>query len=617
MKKLLSPVLLTAVMLAAAVMPLHAQLTADQKAFEMQVLASLYAKQYAPYEWKRDVMKFDLLDLGPWVAKARAAKDDLDFYQVMAEYVGSLNDAHDTYFNQSDFTAELPFNVDIYDGKVLIDVVIRSLLPLKDYPFDIGDELISIDGKSVADIITDLSKIDSYANPLSTRRWAADKLTFRWQGQLPRASELGDTADVLIKLKSGETAAYKIKWIKSGTPVKKIGPVPGPRLARSARDAKTASKTTTPLEQALAEQPSYMRMSLRMQYLMARPKRLVPHTDEDATGASPIPDSNPATGNDQLPQTGEIKAAVNGNDSLVPVFSLPTGFTRRLGAGRNDYFYSGTFAAQGKRIGYIRIADFQPLPFSLLSLAIRQFNTEMTFMNANTDGLVVDVMRNPGGFGCYSESLFQNITTKPFRTIAEELRPTLTDVISIEQQYSDAVSFGATQNELAWLGGIKRDIESAYSENRGRTGPLPICDLTLDIQPAANSAGAPTGYAKPAILLVDEFTTSAGDVFAALFQDNKRGPLVGMRTAGAGGSVLQGISAGFYSEGSTSITAGMLVRPSTVNVAGFPATNYIENVGVQPDIKVDYMTQSNLTGKGADFVQAFTNAMVEEINRPK
>lgn len=617
MKKLLSPVLLTAVMLAAAVMPLHAQLTADQKAFEMQVLASLYAKQYAPYEWKRDVMKFDLLDLGPWVARARAAKDDLDFYQVMAEYVGSLNDAHDTYFNQSDFTAELPFNVDIYDGKVLIDVVIRSLLPIKDYPFDIGDEVISIDGKSVGDLLTELSKIDSYANPLSTRRWAADKLTFRSQGQLPRAPELGDTADVVIKLKSGATATYPIKWIKSGTPVKKIGPVLSPRMARSARDAKLASSTVNPLEQALAEQPSYMKMSLRMQYLKARPKRLIRQTDARTIEEPPVPDSNSESANDQSPAPNEITAAVNGYDSLLPVFSLPAGFTRRLGAGRSDYFYSGTFIAQGKRIGYIRIADFQPLPFSLLSLATRQFAGEMTFMNANTDGLVVDVMRNPGGFGCYSDSLFQNITTKQYRTIAQELRPTLTDVISIEQQYSDAVSSGATQNELAWLGGIKRDIESAYSENRGRTGPLPICDYTLDIQAAANAAGTPTGYAKPAILLIDEFTTSAGDVFAAIFQDNKRGPLVGMRTAGAGGSVLQGISAGFYSEGSTSVTAGMLVRPSTVNVAGFPATNYIENVGVQPDIKVDYMTQSNLAGKGADFVLAFTNAIVEEINRPK
>ncbi len=611
MKRLLSPVLLTAIMLTAAVMPLHAQLTADQKSFEIQVLASLYAKQYAPYEWKRDVMNFDLLDLGPWVVRARATKDDLDFYQVMAEYVGSLNDAHDTYFNQSDFAAELPFAVDIYDGKVLIDLIFRSLVPVRDYPFVIGDELISIDGKSVADLLTEFAKIDSFANPLSTRRWAADKLTFRAQGQLPRAGELGETADVVIKQKSGGTVSYKIKWVKSGTPVKKIGPVLSPRLARAARPAAREDKPLTLLDKDLADQPSYMRTKLRMQYMKARAKRVIPQEGEEET---PIVEPNPESASEETLPNSETKAAVTGYASIPPVFAPPTGFARRLGTGRSDFFYSGTFVAQGKRIGYIRISDFDP---SLTSLAVNQFGTEMTFMNANTDGLVVDVMRNPGGNPCYADALFQRITTKPFRTIGLEMRPTLSDVISIQQEYADAISLGATQNEIIWLGGIKRDIESAYSENRGRTGSLPVCDYTLDIQPATTQAGVPTGYSKPAILLIDEFSTSAADAFAAIFQDNKRGPLVGVRTAGAGGAVYLGIPVGFYSEGFSSVTAGLLVRPSTVNVPGFPATNYIENVGVHPDIKVDYMTEANLLRNGADFVQAFTDAIVTEINRPK
>ena len=612
MKSFSSPILLTAVMLTAIVPPLHAQLTADQKVFEMQVLASLYAKQYAPYEWKRDVMNFDLLDLGPWVARARAAKDDLDFYQVLAEYVGSLNDAHDTYFNQSDFVAQLPINVDIYDGKVLIDFVFRSYLPLRDYPFVIGDELISIDGRNVADLLTEFAKIDSYANPLSTRRWAADKVTFRAQAQLPRAGELGDTADVVIKQKSGGTVTYKIKWVKSGTPVKKIGPVLSPRLSRVVKAA--------PLEKAAADQPSYFGTTIkRLQSMKARPKRAIPQLEDDATPIEePISEQLAASTSKvrvdhTLPSNG-LNAQVLAYAVIAPVFAPPTGFMRRLGSGRNDFFYSGTFLAQGKRIGYIRISDFDP---SLASFAINQFATEMTYMNANTDGLVLDVMRNPGGSACYAEALFQRITTTPFRTIGVEFRPTLADVISIEQSYDDAVSLGATQNELIWLGGIKRDIEAAYSENRGRTGSLPVCDLTLDIQPATNQAGVPTGYSKPAILLIDEFSTSAADAFSAVFQDNKRGPLVGMRTAGAGGVVILGVPVGFYSEGSTSVTAGLLVRPSTVNIPGFPATNYIENVGVQPDIKVDYMTEVNLLGNGADFVQAFTNAIVAEINRPK
>ncbi len=600
------------VLCVASVVPLFAQMTPSQRMLDIQVLASIYAKQYAPYEWKRDVFQFDMLNLAPWVERARTAKDDLEFYQIMAEYVGSLNDAHSTYFNQSDFAAELPINVDIYDGKVLIDVLVRSLLPIRDFPFDVGDELISIDGKPVADLLTEFAKIDSFANPLSTRRWAADKLAYRFQGQVPRAIELGDTAEVVIKLKNGTLGTYNIKWIKSGYPLKKIGPVPSPRM----NSVGQKSQKTSVLEQSLNDAPPYLKTITKLQYWKARQKRSVPHQDQVEKPEAIATEVDTA---ERTVKAEPPKEFVLGFAELRPVFDNPTGFVQRLGRGRSDYFYSGTYNAQGKRIGYIRIADFQPLPFSLLSLATRQFDTEMAFFNANTDGLVVDVMRNPGGFGCYADQLFRRVTTKPFRTMGQEVRPTVDLVVALKQSLADAQDFGATENELIWLTGITRDVETAYNENRGRTGALPLleCGLILDVLPTSNSSGVPTGYTKPAILLTDEFTTSAGDAFAAIFQDNKRGPLVGMRTAGAGGAVIGGIAAGYYSEGFTSVTATMMVRPNSVAIPGYPVTNYVENVGVHPDIKVDYMTVENLAKGGAPFVAAFTNAIVAEINRPK
>ena len=39
-------------------------------------------------------------------------------------------------------------------------------------------------------------------------------------------------------------------------------------------------------------------------------------------------------------------------------------------------------------------------------------------------------------------------------------------------------------------------------------------------------------------------------------------------------------------------------------------TEYIENVGVRPDIPVDYMTVDNLTNRGKAFVDAFTAAIL-------
>lgn len=66
------------------------------------------------------------------------------------------------------------------------------------------------------------------------------------------------------------------------------------------------------------------------------------------------------------------------------------GFVQRLGRSSIDQFYSGTYTSDGVRIGYICIPSFVPLSSSF---AVNQFATEVAYMQANTDGLVVDVMQ--------------------------------------------------------------------------------------------------------------------------------------------------------------------------------------------------------------------------------
>src|SRR3989442_2217776 len=99
----------------------RAQLLPDQKLLDFQQLAALYAKQYAPYEWKRDALKVDLLQLAPWLDRVLNTKTDIEFYEVCAEYVTSLNDAHSQFFLPTDFQADLLFEVDLYDGNALVE----------------------------------------------------------------------------------------------------------------------------------------------------------------------------------------------------------------------------------------------------------------------------------------------------------------------------------------------------------------------------------------------------------------------------------------------------------------------------------------------------------------
>src|SRR5258708_32606264 len=93
-----------------------AQLPPDKKAADFLNLAGLYAKNYAPYEWKRDVYGFDLLNLRPWIDQVTGSKDDLDFYDICVRYVaGPKSGGHDRDLIPSNFTARLNFPVDLYD----------------------------------------------------------------------------------------------------------------------------------------------------------------------------------------------------------------------------------------------------------------------------------------------------------------------------------------------------------------------------------------------------------------------------------------------------------------------------------------------------------------------
>jgi len=305
---------------------------------------------------------------------------------------------------------------------------------------------------------------------------------------------------------------------------------------------------------------------------------------------------------------------LTGFGARAPIFRLPANFVQRLGRNRADYFYSGTYVAEGKRIGYIRISDFQPTDFSFLFLPLRQWATEIAFLKANTDGLVVDVMRNPGGFGCYGADLMGYLTTKRYFTFGNEIRSTLAWVQAFYESAQLTVDDGLEPWEVIMLGNAYRDVLTAFQENRGRTGPVAICGASLEADPVVDRLFQPIGYDKPMLLLVDEFTTSSGDIFASMAQDNAIATLYGYRTAGAGGATTENV-AGFYSEGSARTTISLLTRAKAYTAPGYPTSIYIENIGIQPDMPADYMTRENLVNRGAGYVEGFSKAIVGLINQ--
>ena len=298
---------------------------------------------------------------------------------------------------------------------------------------------------------------------------------------------------------------------------------------------------------------------------------------------------------------------VRGYGDTKPVFDLPSDFETRLGSAPFDFFYSGVLHAQGLRIGYLRIPSFEGGYYDSVD-----FQSEITYLQQNTDGLILDIMRNPGGDACFAEDLLTRVNPNSFRTVGLEIRATRSWVSDYLHALEDARALGADDVILKQLESNLSAVQQAFHQPSGRTQALPVCGPSLDLEPAKDKASRVVAYTKPIILLTDEFTASAGDLFAAAMQDNQRALLFGNRTMGAGGNVNQ-YQTTTYSEGAGLVTESLMTRNHQVITEGFPATSYIENVGVRPDLVQDYMTQDNLLSSGAGFVKAFTDAIVKYI----
>lgn len=568
------------------------QLSQSQKVADFMQLAGDYAVNYGPYEWKVQNYGFDLFNLKPWLDQIAATKTDLAFYDVMIHYVASLHDNHDEFSIPSDYVADLHFSTDLYDGKPLIDYLDRSYLPARKYPFQIGDELVSVDGVSTQDLITKYLPyaVNGHGNPLLEQRIAVELATTRVQGIDPYAANISDSATVVIRRQSGALETYTIAWDVTGTAITNVGLIPPFKTTGAGPVAHLSPSRVTRPDAKLegANGRAWHAWSTFNQ-----PKTEVPVTAASAART-------------QLRHARVASPLAQVDfDRFTPVFNPPAGFKTRLGTRVTDEFLSGTFPLGSKVIGFIRIPSFTPNSYTN---AYNQWASEMAYFRANTDALVVDVMRNGGGDLCYIQPLMSFLVPQQFWADGLQIRATLGWQQGFSQQLTYDQQTGADQWVIDLDQAYLKEIQQAMSESRGMTGTLPICSDSFMYSPAQDSKGNNIAYTKPMVLLTDGATFSAADFFSAYMADSKRATIVGERTAGAGGNVVS-YDAGTFSQGSTRVTQSLGIRAQSIQNPGFPASLYIENTGVVPDVAVTYNTMDNLLNGGKPFVTAVTNVL--------
>jgi hypothetical protein len=205
-------------------------------------------------------------------------------------------------------------------------------------------------------------------------------------------------------------------------------------------------------------------------------------------------------------------------------------------------------------------------------------------------GLILDVRGNGGGLITAAENLLQLLTPRwvePSR-LSFRCSPLTLDLC----RRFDFVS--------QWAPSIQRSVE---------TGELFSQALPLDDPAAANQRGQ--HYQGPVVLVTDALCYSATDIFAAGFQDNRVGPVLGASgNTGAGGAnvwdhaLLRQL---FPGPGSpfTALPKGTSFRVAIRRItrAGASAGTPLEDLGVVPD---DHhtMTKRDLIEGNADLIAA-------------
>ena len=558
-------------------MAANAALTPDQRVEDFRGLAALVIRHYAPAQWKQELWGYDILKLDPWIAKVRAAKDDIEYLDICHEYLAGVQDGHVSLAINSVFFASLGLGLDLYDGRVLVDSL-STFFTAQRLPLGVGDEIVSVDGRPVGDWIAQLSRYSQSGNERATSRIAAQLISSRSQSSIPWAHRTGDTARIEAVRLDGSRVTFDARWSKSGDPITELG---GVRALRRDRGA-----------------PG---VSLRKEFDNA--------ADWGAwtgpRGPEPLAALDPAARwirENAEESYDSLRGELAGISSFTPQWSPPAGFQIRLGARSTDQFLSGTWRVGNATVGYLRIPSFTP---SNTNLAITQFATELQELNSTTSALVLDIANNGGGNACLPEVYLGFLVPRSYWGVSSWFKATQRWVAQFESRRDFARATGEAW-EIRSLELYTNLMRAAYQEG-GYAGVFPLCGAT------STPLGAQL-YNKPVMLLVNEFSFSAADRMAALFQDARRGPLFGRRTSGLGGTVVT-FPGPPFSEGSVRLTVALGVRERPVTTPGGITSRFYENVGVWPDIDVEYQTRDNLLQRGAPFLNRLSAELARLIGQ--
>jgi hypothetical protein len=532
-------------------------LTPSQRLADFDQLQALFFKNYGAFQWKRDRLGFDLFDNSKdedWRSRIRAARNDLEFGEVMVSWLEQFQDAHVRLEFPAGFRADLGIRTEWIDGKVLVTKVDGYKSEEQTPSPALYDELVEIDGVNVRDAMRVLYRYVPGTNLDSKNRLAAQMLTFRKQSIIPYALPSAVCSGAIT---TGARCST-LKFRKSET------------------------------SPAYCSVGSWKIAGAPLGYGAVKPASHAPQVSAD--------DAYRSATRGMVAEAYRINSDLSVQEARRPFFGeLTESLRQTYGAEEISCvkLFCADFQFDGMYYGFVRIPSFDSNSVETDTRFKQDWENFLVNQSARA-GIIVDLTGNPGGSIPLSEDLARGIIGPQFSPPGFRIRPTERWIQAFDNKIQN--SGGEYTKLLEFI----RDalVTGNNSTVRGLTGPLALNSDGRDKIEVNNSV-----LPKPIVLLVDQLSGSAAEYFAAIFQFNASlsncSAVIGMPTIGAGGSV--GVFSGLsYSGIIPSVTQSLMTRMSPyrdfTESGGMNLEGVIENIGIIPQVPMDF-TSRNATNE--------------------
>jgi hypothetical protein len=295
--------------------------------------------------------------------------------------------------------------------------------------------------------------------------------------------------------------------------------------------------------------------------------------------------------------TQKRRAAIDIKKSKINEFKRDFfAWSRPVAVGKafQENFYAEVRRVSDHEFGYLRLFSFDVEDKTeIIDGFINEVRRVITGADFPQQGLIIDVRGNPGGTIRAGERLLQLFT--PGR-----IRPELFEFINSPLNLEICRSAPKRMNLLRWTDSIAESVKTGATYSMG---------FPLQPEEWCNEIGQV--YYGPVILITDALSYSTTDIFAAGFQDNGVGEILGTSdNTGAGGANMW-----YYEDLINALGKGSrtqfkpLPRDTELQLAmrrsvrvGPREGRPLEELGITPDHR-HYMTRRDLINRNIDLVR--------------